>query len=164
MRTFRQFVESRTPERMEKLLHFMNRRSNRGHLRKRIYYKHYADYPDEADIGGLKNKDAFHHVYKHVPVSSIVKTQPDVEHKNVLALAKTMHSSVFNDEDGAIKLLHKNGKHYVVNGHHRLLAAQLNRKSSIYARVSYPKVKGVNWQHQVSNARDEEDWGKWVRP
>ncbi len=134
----RQIIESkppRTPEKMEKLIGYLKWGGT-------IAHKKYQDYPAEADGGELKREEDFTHEVKRIPLKHIERTQETVEPYKVLQYARDMYHNKFmeNEERARIHLLKVGENRYqIVNGHHRLLAAQLNRKPDILSLVSEPK-------------------------
>jgi hypothetical protein len=101
-------------------------------------------YPHEhAFGGGLKRPNDYHHEHKHIDIHSIDAAQTYVSKGNVKHLAHEIHDNKFDEQNprAAIHVLHdpRSGRHTVINGHHRLLGARLNRKKKIWAKVSTPK-------------------------
>lgn len=140
MKTFNQFIceRVRTKKEATKLGLYLSKRHGGGIIRNKNHDEKTGDYlygkayKDSRDAGtNLHAK--FHNSETHkLPIKSIKVTQSET------AFNKTGSKRKFNDKE-PIKVIHHKGVHYVVDGHHRIMAHKLLGKKHIDAKVIHVK-------------------------
>lgn len=141
MLSFSQFIteRKRTPERANKLGSYLAKRHSGGSLITLHHDKHTSDHVFNklVDHGEASGDKYLHKVFakektQKVKISDLHSTQGNVAWKEHMGKHK------LKDRE-SIEVVHYKGKHYIMNGHHRVIAHKLLGKTHINAKVVHLK-------------------------